>query len=57
MEKIGKFSWEDPFLLNEQLSEEERMISDSAQAFARDSLLPRVSDAFVNETVAPEIFA
>ena len=57
MEKIAKFNWEDPFLLNEQLSEEERMVYESAQAFAQEKLLPRVSDAFVNETVAPEIFA
>ena len=57
MEKIAKFNWEDPFLLNEQLSEEEGMVYESAQAFAQEKLLPRVSDAFVNETVAPEIFA
>ena len=56
MEKIGKFSAEDPFLLSEQLSEEERMIADSAHAYARESLLPRVTDMFVNETSAPEIF-
>ena len=55
-EKIGKFSWEDPFLLTEQLSEEERLISESARAFAREKLLPRVVDAFVEETVEPEIF-
>jgi glutaryl-CoA dehydrogenase len=57
MEKIAKFNWEDPFLLSEQLTEDERMIADSARAFAREKLLPRVADAFVNETVAPEIFA
>ena len=56
MEKIGKFNAEDPFLLSEQLSEEERMIADSAHAYARESLLPRVTDMFVNETSAPEIF-
>ena len=55
-EKIGKFSWEDPFLLTEQLSEEERLISESARAFAREKLLPRVVDAFAEETVEPEIF-
>ncbi|MGB1117876.1 MAG: acyl-CoA dehydrogenase [Parvibaculales bacterium] len=55
-EKIEKFSWEDPFLLTEQLSEEERLISESARAFAREKLLPRVVDAFAEETVEPEIF-
>ena len=55
-EKIGKFSWEDPFLLTEQLSEEERLICESARAFAREKLLPRVVDAFAEETVEPEIF-
>ena len=56
MEKIGKFNAEDPFLLSEQLTEEERMIADSARAYARESLLPRVTDMFVNEISAPEIF-
>ena len=56
MEKIGKFNAEDPFLLSEQLTEEERMIADSARAYARESLLPRVTDMFVNEKSAPEIF-
>ena len=55
-EEISKFSWEDPFLLTEQLSEEERLISESARAFAREKLLPRVVDAFAEETVEPEIF-
>ena len=55
-EKIGKFAWEDPFLLTEQLSEEERLISESARAFAREKLLPRVVDAFAEETVEPDIF-
>ena len=56
MEKIAKFNAEDPFLLTEQLTEEERMIADSARSFARESLLPRVTDMFINETSAPEIF-
>ncbi len=57
MEKIAKFNAEDPFLLTEQLTEEERMVFDSATAYAREKLLPRVKDAFINETVMPEIFA
>ena len=50
------FAWDDPFLLDEQLSEEERMLRDAARAFAADRLAPRVREAFRNETVAPEIF-
>ena len=53
---LGKFSWEDPFLLEEQLNEDERMIRDSANAFAQNELLPRVSEAYLNETSAPELF-
>ena len=56
MEKIAKFNAEDPFLLSEQLTEEERMIADSARAYARENLLPRVTDMFINESDAPEIF-
>ncbi|MBL4727466.1 MAG: acyl-CoA dehydrogenase [Rhizobiaceae bacterium] len=54
---LGSFNWEDPFLLEDQLSEEERMIRDSAQAYAQGKLMPRVKDAYLNETAAPEIFA
>lgn len=54
---LGSFNWEDPFLLEEQLSEEERMIRDAANAYAQNSLMPRVVDAYMNETAAPEIFA
>lgn len=54
--KGAAFNWEDPFLLEDQLSEEERMIRDTAAAFAADKLLPRVEDAYLNETTDPEIF-
>ncbi len=54
--KGAAFDWADPFLLNDQLSEEERMIRDSAAAFAADRLAPRVTDAYLNETTDPEIF-
>ncbi|TBN44051.1 acyl-CoA dehydrogenase [Paracoccus subflavus] len=50
------FDWSDPFLLDDQLSQEERMIRDSAAAFAADRLAPRVTDAYLNETTDPEIF-
>ncbi len=48
--------WEDPFLLEQQLSEEERMIRDAAAAYAQGELLPRVQEAFRNESTDPAIF-
>ena len=54
--KGAAFTWDDPFLLSDQLSEEERMIRDSAAAFAAESLAPRVQDAYLNEHTDPEIF-
>ena len=55
---VGKasFNWKDPLLLDQQLSDEERMIRDSAEQFAEDKLAPRVLDAFRNEHTDPEIF-
>jgi len=50
------FNWEDPFLLDEQLTEDERMIRDSAQAFASDILLPRIEKAYLDETTDPDLF-
>ena len=49
-------SWDDPILLEDQLTEEERMIRDAARAFAADKLLPRIEDAYLNEQTDPEIF-
>ncbi|RDW13071.1 acyl-CoA dehydrogenase [Paracoccus thiocyanatus] len=54
--KGGPFSWSDPFLLDDQLTEEERMIQGSAAAFAADRLAPRVEAAYLNEETDPEIF-
>lgn len=54
---LGTFQWEDPFLFEDQLAEEERMIRDSAAAFARDVLAPRVIADFREEAAAPELFA
>ena len=51
------FDWRDPFLLESQLSEEERMIRDAAAAFSQDRLAPRIEDMYMNEGVEPEIFA
>jgi glutaryl-CoA dehydrogenase len=52
----ARFNWQDPFLFNQQLSEEERMIAASAAEFARHALLPRVEEAYLNETSDPAIF-
>eukprot|EP00873_Tetraselmis_striata_P032479 jgi/Tetstr1/452743/TSEL_039779.t1 len=53
----NSFNWSDPFLLEDQLSAEERMIRDSAAAFAADKLAPRVADDYLEERVDPTIFA
>lgn len=50
------FAWEDPFLLDDQLEEDERMIRETAASFAADKLAPRVTDAYLNEQTDPEIF-
>ena len=52
----AKFNWEDPFLLEQQLSEEERMVRDTARQYAQHRLLPRVREAYQNETADVEIF-
>ena len=52
----ARFSWEDPLLLDQQLSNEERMIRDAAYAYAQDKLQPRVLDAFRNEHTDVAIF-
>ncbi|MBZ8119366.1 acyl-CoA dehydrogenase [Roseovarius sp. LXJ103] len=53
---LGTFDWADPFYLNDQLSEDERMIADSARSFAAEKLAPRVIKAYAEETVSPELF-
>jgi len=53
----AKFKWDDPLLLDEQLSEEERLIRDTARAYAQDKLLPRVKDAYLNEHTDRAIFS
>ncbi|WP_379554672.1 acyl-CoA dehydrogenase [Qipengyuania sp. DGS5-3] len=50
------FAWDDPFNLEGQLTEDERMIRDAAHGFAQAELQPRVIDAFANEVDAPELF-
>ncbi|MCO6048250.1 acyl-CoA dehydrogenase [Mesorhizobium sp. RP14(2022)] len=51
------FDWRDPFGLENQLTEEERMVRETARAYAEDKLLPRVQEAFRHERVDPSIFA
>jgi glutaryl-CoA dehydrogenase len=50
------FDWADPFLLEEQLSDEEKLIRDTAHAFAQERLLPRVADDYLHEVTDPAIF-
>jgi len=50
------FKWDDPLLLDGQLSEDERMVRDAAHAYAQDKLLPRVTAAFRHETSDPAVF-
>jgi len=54
---LGSFSWEDPFFLDAELEEDERMIRDSAQTFAADVLQPRIIKAYREETADPGVFA
>jgi glutaryl-CoA dehydrogenase len=56
MSDMAPFIWNDPFLLEDQLSAEERMIRDSASAFARTELAPRIKDAYMEETTDPLLF-
>ena len=54
--KKNQFNWQDPLLLEEQLTEEERLIRDAAKNFAQAKLQPRVIKDFEEETVNREIF-
>lgn len=53
---LGRFDWEDPFRLEDQLTEDERMLRDAARAYAQDKLQPRVIEAYASEKTDPEIF-
>jgi glutaryl-CoA dehydrogenase len=64
MERLGMatktrwtpLNWQDPFELDSQLSEEQRMVKDSAQQYAQNTLAPRVKEAFRQESTDPSIF-
>ncbi|MDG4647733.1 acyl-CoA dehydrogenase [Roseibacterium sp. SDUM158017] len=53
---LAPFDWADPFHLDHQLDEDERMIAQSARSFAEAELAPRVKDAYLDEKVEPEVF-
>ncbi len=52
---IKSFNWEDPFGLDDQLTDEERMVRDTAENYAQDQLQPRVTEAYLNENFDREI--
>lgn len=54
---LGRFGWEDPFRLEDQLTEDERMMRDAARAYASERLEPRVAAAYRDEATDPAIFA
>src|SRR5450830_1368635 len=55
-QRKAQFHWDDPLLLNEQLSDEERMVRDAAHAYCQDKLQPRVLEAFRHERMDTTIF-
>ncbi|MGN7160967.1 acyl-CoA dehydrogenase [Sphingomonas sp. SAFR-052] len=57
MAEMGRFDWQDPFALDAQLTDEERMVRDVAHGYAREQLLPRVTRAFLDEDFAREIMS
>ncbi|MEO6984505.1 MAG: acyl-CoA dehydrogenase [Paralcaligenes sp.] len=57
MSAAPSFHWQDPLLLDAQLTEEERMVRDAAHAYAQDKLATRVLDSFRHEKTDPAIFA
>ena len=50
------FKWDDPLLLDQQLTEDERMVRDAAAQYCQDKLAPRVAQAFLDESTDPAIF-
>ncbi|MFD0858070.1 acyl-CoA dehydrogenase [Roseovarius aquimarinus] len=53
---LAGFDWQDPFRLDDQLEEDERMIAQSARSFAQETLQTRVVKDYAEEAVAPELF-
>lgn len=57
MAEMGRFDWQDPFALDAQLTDEERMVQGAARDYAQGELLPRVTRAFLDERFDREIMA
>lgn len=53
---LGPFDWADPLRLEDQLTEDERMLRDAANVFAQTTLQPKVTDAYREEIVDPDVF-
>lgn len=53
---LNSFNWSDPFLLEYQLTEEERMLQDGVRAYAAEKLQPRIINAYRESTIEPKIF-
>ena len=53
---LGRFDWQDPFRMEDQLSEDERMMRDAARSYAQEKLQPRVIAAYRDEATDPAIF-
>ena len=56
MANQASFNWESPLLLDQQLTEDERMVADAARQYCQDKLAPRVLEAFRHEKTDPAIF-
>ena len=52
----ARFQWDDPLLLNEQLTTDERMVREAAASYCQELLAPRVLEAFRNEKTDPAVF-
>ena len=55
LKKWARFNWEDPFLFEDQLSEEEKLVRDSTHQYAQEKLMPRILEANRHETFDREI--
>ena len=56
MSNKAEFKWDDPFFIEDQLSEDERLVRDTARDYAQEKLMPRVLSSFREERPDPEIF-
>ena len=54
--QLANFNWPDPFLLDNQLNEDDRMLRDAAAQFAQNELQPLIVDAYREATVNPSLF-